>query len=183
MRLLPSLYQLLIALRNTKPLDQRRGTRHWTSANDQAGKKHTHPPVTYHSPLIVIITTRRLKSLANRQFEVKHRVSFERITKGLSKKSKTGDATVESKADAESGGMGDDTSVDVQQQKSSAIEPALPEMQAHAELDELTVMGVGDAVEQSEDNLVSEVSLGGNKNGKKNKVYVAPIEDDEFHEA
>ena len=126
-----------------------------------------------------------MKSLANRQFEVKRHVSFGRMNTELNRSTKSApaDAMTEAKADPESGGMGDATSIDVEQQKSSAIESALPEMQAHTELTELTVAGVGDAVEQTEDNLGSEVSLGGNKNGKKNKVYVALIEEDEFHEA
>ena len=99
-------------------------------------------------------------------------------------KSEPGDATAEAKADSESGRMGHATSIDVEQQKNTAVGSVLPEMQEHTEVAELTMAGVGDAVEQSEDNLVSEVSLGGNTHGKKNKVYAAPIlEEDEFHEA
>ena len=138
------------------------------------------PRLDLSSPLLP-----RLKSLANRQFEVKRHVSFGRMNTELyrSTNSEPDDATAEAKADPESGGMGDATSIDVEQHKSSAIESELPEMQAHTELTELSVTGVGDAVEQTEDNLGAEVSLGGNKNGKKNKVYVALIEEDDFHEA
>jgi hypothetical protein len=90
-------------------------------------------------------------------------------------------ASAESKVDKESDGMGDHTSIDVEKQKSFHVAPALPEMQACTEL---SALGVNDALEeQGGDNLISEISLGGNKNNKKNKVYVAPIEEDEFHEA
>jgi len=113
-----------------------------------------------------------LKSLATRQFEVKRHVSFGRMNTELyrSTNSEPDDATAEAKADIENEVVSP-TPVTVRD---------LSEMQAHTELTELTVTNVGDAVEQTEDNLGAEVSLGGNKNGKKNKVYVASIEEDGF---
>lgn len=114
-----------------------------------------------------------IKDLANRQFKVKRNVSFLMNTE--LDRSTTYDAMAESKADKGSDGNDDHTSIDVEQLKSSVVE--LPEMQ----LSELAAMGASDVLEQDSTNLNSEFAT--LSSSKKNKVYVAPVEDKDFDEA
>ena len=120
-----------------------------------------------------------------RQFEVKlRRASLERMRSesDFSTTRELGAVATDSTAD-KSDGSGDHTTIDVEH-KSSTVASALPETQGHIELPELTMTGVDDARDQSDDSPNSEfATLGGNKNGKKNKVYIALTDDKEFHEA
>ena len=124
-----------------------------------------------------------LRTLANRQFEVKRlaSVSFNRTQTDETVVSATRDepdsTPEDSKADK---GY---TVTDVEP-KSSAVHLALTEMHDTEPSELTTVTNVDNAPDQSDGSLNSDFATLGLKNGKKNKVYAAPIDDDvEFHEA
>lgn len=138
------------------------------------------------------MSSARLKSLANRQFEAKRHHSA-RWMQERPANSTTGESdgvAAESKADQEGNGMGDHTTINVERQTSSpvavvspAVAPPLCELVVQNADDEVAhisltnsdfpTLGAGDTSKQP--------SVNTNKNSSK--VYVAPIEDDEVHEA
>jgi hypothetical protein len=89
----------------------------------------------------------------------------------------------DAKGAAGGGGDNDDNKgSDCVDERTSIID-VLPEMKENTELSELRVTGVGDVdLGQSDGALNSDFATLGGKKNKKNKVYVAPVEDEEFHD-